>query len=41
MDLFVNILNQELDGFYQNRHDETLDDIAAPSGIAKATRLRS
>ena len=41
MDLFVTNLNHELDGFYQNRHDETFDDIAAPSGIANATRLMS
>jgi hypothetical protein len=37
----VTDLNHELDGFYQNRHDETFDDIAAPSGIANATRLMS
>jgi len=30
MDLFVTNLNHELDGFYQNRRDETFDDIAAP-----------
>jgi hypothetical protein len=41
MDLFVTDLNHELDGFYQNKHDETFDDIAAPSGIANATRLMS
>ena len=41
MDLFVTDLNHELDGLYQNRHDETFDDIAAPSGIATATRLMS
>jgi enediyne biosynthesis protein E4 len=41
MDLFVTNLNHELDGFYQNRHDETFDDIAAPSGIANATKLMS
>jgi len=41
MDLFVTDLNHELDGYYQNRHDETFDDIAAPSGIANATRLMS
>jgi hypothetical protein len=41
MDLFVTNLNHEFYGFYQNRHDETFDDIAAPSGIANATRLMS
>jgi hypothetical protein len=41
MDLFVTNLDHELDGFYQNRHDETFDDIAAPSGIANATKLMS
>jgi hypothetical protein len=41
MDLFVTDLNHELDGFYQNRHDETFDDIAGPSGIASATMLMS
>lgn len=41
MDLFVTDLNNELDGLYQNRHDETFDDIAAPTGIANATRLMS
>jgi hypothetical protein len=41
MDLFVTNLNHEFYGFYQNRHDETFDDIAAPSGIANATRLIS
>src|SRR4029077_5074124 len=41
MDLFVTNLNHELDGFYQNKHDEAFDDIAAPSGIANATKLMS
>ena len=41
MDLFVTDLNHELDGFYQNHHDETFEDIAAPSGIATASRLMS
>ena len=41
MDLFVTNLNYELDGFYQNQHDETFDDIAAPSGVANATRVMS
>jgi len=41
MDLFVTNLNHELDGLYLNKHDETFDDIAAPSGIANATKLMS
>jgi hypothetical protein len=41
MDLFVTNLNHEFYGFYQNRHDETFDDIAAPSGIATASKLMS
>jgi hypothetical protein len=41
MDLFVSNLNHEFFGLYQNRHDETFDDIAASSGIANATKLMS
>ena len=41
VDLFVTNLNHELYGFYQNRHDETFDDVAAPTGIASASRLMS
>jgi hypothetical protein len=41
MDLFVTNLDHEFYGFYQNRHDETFDDIAGPSGIANATKLMS
>jgi hypothetical protein len=41
MDLFVTDLDHELFGFYQNRHDETFDDIAAPTGVATATKLMS
>jgi len=41
MDLFVTDLNHEIFGFYQNRHDETFDDIAAPTGIAAASKLMS
>jgi len=41
MDLFVTNLNHELYGFYKNKHDESFDDIAAPSGIASATKLMS
>jgi hypothetical protein len=41
MDLFVTNLNHELYGFYQNKRDETFDDIAGPSGIAAASKLMS
>jgi hypothetical protein len=41
MDLFVTNLNHEFYGFYHNKHDETFDDIAAPSGVASATKLMS
>ena len=41
MDLFVTNLNHEFYGFYQNKHDETFDDIAAPTGIANVTKLMS
>ena len=41
MDLFVTNLNHELFGFYQNLHDETFDDVAAPTGIASASKLMS
>jgi enediyne biosynthesis protein E4 len=41
MDLFVTNMNHELDGLYQNRHDETFDDIAGPTGIASATAMKS
>jgi hypothetical protein len=41
MDLFVTNLDHEFYGFYQNRQDETFDDIAAPAGIANATKLMS
>jgi len=41
MDLFVTDLSNELFGYFQNRHDETFDDIAAPSGIATASKLMS
>jgi enediyne biosynthesis protein E4 len=41
MDLFVTDLDHEIFGFYQNRHDETFDDIAAPTGIASASKLMS
>jgi enediyne biosynthesis protein E4 len=41
MDLFVTDLNHELYGFYLNKHDETFDDIAGPTGVANASKLMS
>jgi len=41
MDLFVTNLNHEIYGFYQNRHDESFEDIAAPTGVANITKLMS
>jgi enediyne biosynthesis protein E4 len=41
MDLFVTNLDHELYAFYSNRHDETFDDVAGPSGVGNATRLMS
>jgi hypothetical protein len=41
MDLFVANIDHEAYALYQNNHDETFDDIAAPSGIAIATKLMS
>jgi hypothetical protein len=41
MDLFVTNLDHELYAFYQNQHDESFEDKASPSGIAKATELMS
>jgi len=41
LDLFFTDLDHELFGFYQNKHDESFDDIAAPSGIAAESRLMS
>jgi len=41
MDLFVTNLNDELYAFYQNRHDETFDDIAGRTGVAAATKPMS
>jgi hypothetical protein len=40
-DLFVTNMDHELYAIYKNRHDETFDDLAVPSGIAKATQLMS
>ena len=41
MDLFVTNLDHELYAVYQNKHDETFEDKAVPTGIAKATQLMS
>jgi hypothetical protein len=41
MDLFVANIDHEMFSLYQNNHDETFDDRALPTGIAKATRLMS
>jgi len=41
MDLFVANIDHEMFSLYQNNHDETFDDEALPSGIAKASRLMS
>ena len=41
MDLFVANIDLERFAIYQNNHDETFDDMAAPTGIGIATRLMS
>jgi hypothetical protein len=41
MDLFVANIDLERFSIYQNNHDETFDDQAAPTGIGMATRLMS
>jgi enediyne biosynthesis protein E4 len=41
MDLFVANIDHEAYSLYQNNHDETFDDIAAPYGVASATKLMS
>ena len=41
MDLFVANIDLERFAIYQNNHDETFDDMAAPTGIGMATRLMS
>jgi len=41
MDLFVANIDHESYSLYQNNHDETFDDIAAPAGIAAASKLMS
>jgi hypothetical protein len=41
MDLFLTDLNHEFYALYENKHDETFDDKAAPSGIAQTTEFMS
>ena len=41
MDLFVTNLNHEFYAFYRNKHDETFDDIAGPTGVATTSKLMS
>jgi len=41
MDLFVANIDLERFAIYQNNHDESFDDLAAPTGIGTATRLMS
>jgi enediyne biosynthesis protein E4 len=41
MDLFVANIDREMYSLYRNNHDETFDDEAMETGIAKATRLMS
>ena len=41
MDLFVTNLNHEFYALYRNKQNEAFDDVAAPLGIANATKLMS
>jgi hypothetical protein len=41
MDLFVANIDNEMYSLYRNNHDETFNDIAMQTGIARATRLMS
>ncbi|MGC2370396.1 MAG: CRTAC1 family protein [Candidatus Sulfotelmatobacter sp.] len=41
MDLFVANIDHEAYSLYKNNHDETFDDIAPATGLARATRLMS
>jgi len=41
MDLFLSDLNSEVYSLYQNKHDESFEDVAASWGIAKVTRSMS
>jgi hypothetical protein len=41
MDLFVANIDQEIFSLYQNKHDETFEDVAMPQGIGMSTRWMS
>jgi hypothetical protein len=41
VDLFVTNMDHEFYAIYNNRHDETFDDVAARTGIANVTQLMS
>ena len=41
MDLFVTNLDHEFYGLYQNKHDESFEDKAGPTGVARATQMMS
>jgi hypothetical protein len=41
MDLFVTNLDHEFYGLYRNEHDETFNDRAGPTGIARASQMIS
>jgi hypothetical protein len=41
MDLFVANIDYEMYSLYHNNHDETFDDMAMQTGVARATRLMS
>jgi hypothetical protein len=41
LDLFVTNLDHEFYGLYQNKHDESFEDKAGPTGVARATQMMS
>src|SRR5205085_8948500 len=41
LELFVTNMDHEFYSLYQNRHDETFDDIAGPTGIANYSQAMS
>jgi enediyne biosynthesis protein E4 len=41
MDLFVTNLDHEFYGLYQNKRDESFEDKAGPTGVARATQMMS
>jgi hypothetical protein len=41
MDLFVTNLDHEFYGLYRNEHDETFNDRAGPTGVARASQMMS